>query len=80
MDGNNDHAEGITTLLCKNEVQDKTETELSKECKFLPQKPYMPPLSFPQRFVKGKCDHRFGKFLDVIKKLHLNIPFIDVLS
>jgi len=40
----------------------------------------MPPLLFPQRFAKAKLDSQFGKFLDVLKKLHVNVPFLDALS
>jgi len=30
--------------------------------------------------AKAKLDLQFGKFLDVLKKLHFNIPFTDALS
>jgi len=40
----------------------------------------MPPLQFPQRFAKAKLDSQFGKFLDMLKKLHVNVPFLDALS
>ncbi|KAL8529486.1 hypothetical protein ACS0TY_006785 [Phlomoides rotata] len=35
---------------------------------------------FPQRFVKKKLDENFAKFLEVFKKLHINIPFYDALE
>jgi len=28
---------------------------------------------------KAKPDQQFGKFLEVLKKLYINIPFIDAL-
>jgi len=40
----------------------------------------MPLLSSPQRFAKTRLDSQFVKFLDVLKKLHVNIPFINALS
>ena len=40
----------------------------------------MPPLPFPQRFAKAKLDSQFGKFLNMLKKLHVNVPFLDALS
>jgi len=40
----------------------------------------MPPLPFPQRFAKTKLDAQFEKFLDALKKLHVNIPFINASS
>ena len=45
-----------------------------------PIKPYVPPIPFPQRLRKHKLDKQFGKFLEVFKKLHINIPFVDALA
>ena len=42
--------------------------------------PYKPPLPFPQRFQKQKLDKQFSKFLEVFKKLQINIPFADALE
>jgi len=43
-------------------------------------KPYAPPLPFPQRMAKAKLNLQFRKFLEVLKKLYINIPFADALS
>jgi len=43
-------------------------------------KPYTLLLPFPQRMAKAKLDLQFGKFLEVLKKLYVNIPFTEVLS
>jgi len=40
----------------------------------------MPPLPFPQRFARAKLESQFGNFLDMLKKLHVNVPFLDALS
>jgi len=40
----------------------------------------MSPLPFPQRFAKANLDSQFGKCLDMLKKLHVSIPFLDALS
>ncbi|KAJ9147268.1 hypothetical protein P3X46_029445 [Hevea brasiliensis] len=40
----------------------------------------MPPLPFSQRFQKAKLDKQFGKFLEVLKSLHVTIPFTDALA
>ncbi|XP_052198255.1 uncharacterized protein LOC127805537 [Diospyros lotus] len=45
-----------------------------------PIKPYVPPIPFPQRLRKHKLDKQFEKFLEVFKKLHINIPFAEALS
>ncbi|KAA3469753.1 Integrase, catalytic core [Gossypium australe] len=39
-----------------------------------------PPPPFPQRFQISKQDFEFNKFLDVLKKLHINIPLVEALE
>ncbi|WP_198155488.1 retropepsin-like aspartic protease, partial [Candidatus Burkholderia verschuerenii] len=41
---------------------------------------YVPKLPFPQRLQKKKDDDQFVKFLDMLKKLHINISFIETLE
>ncbi|XP_017984308.1 PREDICTED: uncharacterized protein LOC108663603 [Theobroma cacao] len=36
-----------------------------------------PPPPFPQRLQKQKLEKKFQKFIDVFKKLHINIPFAE---
>jgi len=43
-------------------------------------KPYTPLLPFPQRMDRAKLDMQFGKFLDVLKKLYINILFTEALT
>ncbi|KAH9698290.1 hypothetical protein KPL71_023958 [Citrus sinensis] len=38
------------------------------------------PPPFPQRFQKQKQDKQFSKFLEVLKQLHINIPFVEALE
>ncbi|XP_073057302.1 uncharacterized protein [Primulina eburnea] len=37
-------------------------------------------LPYPQRFKKKGLDDQFMKFLEIFKKLHINIPFADALE
>ena len=71
---------GETPLLHESELEKKIEGEKEKETKSLPSKPYMPPLPLPRRFDRAKLESQFGKFLDMLKKLHFNVPFLDALS
>jgi len=64
----------------ESELEKKRENENEQESKTLPPKPYTPPLPFPQRFARAKLEAQFGKFLDMLKKLHVNVPFLDALS
>ncbi|KAH9792511.1 hypothetical protein KPL71_004154 [Citrus sinensis] len=38
------------------------------------------PPHFPQRFQKQKQDKQFSKFSEVLKQLHINIPFVEALE
>jgi len=54
--------------------------EVPKDPKITFPKPYIPPLPFPQRMAKVKLNMQFGKFLDILKKLDINIPFTEALT
>ncbi|XP_031378355.1 uncharacterized protein LOC116193748 [Punica granatum] len=43
-------------------------------------KPYVPPIPFPGRLKQQQLDAQFAKFLDVFKKLQINIPFAEALQ
>ena len=38
------------------------------------------PIPYPKRLKKGKLEKQFAKFLDIFKKLHVNIPFLEALE
>ncbi|KAL4319958.1 hypothetical protein GQ457_18G004710 [Hibiscus cannabinus] len=39
-----------------------------------------PPPPFPQRLKKQKQDYQFKKFLDILKQVHINLPFVEALQ
>ncbi|XP_073273285.1 uncharacterized protein [Primulina huaijiensis] len=39
-----------------------------------------PTLPYPQRFRKKNLNDQFAKFLNIFKKIHINIPFADALE
>lgn len=41
---------------------------------------YVPPVPFPQRQYKAREAKQFSKFLDVFKKLQINIPYADAIE
>ncbi|XP_023767337.1 uncharacterized protein LOC111915929 [Lactuca sativa] len=45
-----------------------------------PVKPYRPPLLFPGREIQQKNDEDYLKFLDHIKSIEINIPFLEALA
>ncbi|XP_022893731.1 uncharacterized protein LOC111408160 [Olea europaea var. sylvestris] len=56
---------------------ESTETSAAKAPSL--EKAYMPPILSPQKVKKNKQDTNYEKFLDVLKKLQINVPFIDAL-
>ena len=38
------------------------------------------PISYPQLLKKNKLDKQFTKFMEVFKKLHINIPLEEALE
>ena len=38
------------------------------------------PIPYSQRLKKNKFDKQFTKFMEVFKKLHINIPFANALE
>ncbi|KAL5550836.1 hypothetical protein UlMin_001012 [Ulmus minor] len=40
----------------------------------------VPPPPFPQRLRKANQDKQFGKFLEILKQLHINIPLVEALQ
>ena len=43
-------------------------------------KAYNPQVSFPQRLQKAKLEEKFSKFLNMFKKIEINIPFSEALT
>ena len=41
---------------------------------------YTPAVPFPQRLQKSRREEHFSKFLDIFKKIEINIPFAEVIN
>ena len=41
---------------------------------------YIPAVPFPQRFQKAKREEQFSKFLEIFKKIEINIPFVEAIN
>ncbi|GJT73105.1 reverse transcriptase domain-containing protein [Tanacetum coccineum] len=59
--------------------QTKTQNPKSVKETLLP-KPYKPKIPYPQRLRKEKMEAQYGKFLDMIRAVRINVPLIDVLA
>ena len=63
------------------EIEDKVQNEEAGENYEQKQKEkvqaYTPIVPFPQRLQKAKKEEQFSKFLEIFKKIEINIPFAD---
>ncbi|KAL5574885.1 hypothetical protein UlMin_016584 [Ulmus minor] len=85
-----EHAKAITLRSGKElEWQRKSEKKMeeskerpstSQDVQPSPNAKYEPPIPYPQRLNKKKLDNQFDKFLEIFKKLHINIPFAEMLE
>ncbi|GKA67913.1 reverse transcriptase domain-containing protein [Tanacetum coccineum] len=57
----------------------KTQPTISVNETPLP-KPYKPKIPYPQRLRKEKMEAQYGKFLDMIRAVRINVPLVDVLA
>ena len=61
-------------------MQQKQQTEEGKLKRKEEVQAYKPPIPFPQRLQKSKLDDQFFKFLNMFKKIEINIPFVEALT
>ena len=54
---------------------EKGELKMKKE-----KQAYMLVVPFPQRLQKKKMEELFSRFLDVFKKIEINLPFVEALT
>ena len=59
-------------------VQVEKQKQKKKGSETLP--PYRPPVPFPQRLAESRLNEQFGKFIQVLKQLHITIPFTEALT
>nr|GEV45910.1 reverse transcriptase domain-containing protein [Tanacetum cinerariifolium] len=64
-----------------DEPTPQPKTQPTKPVKETPlPKPYKPKIPYPQRLRKEKMKAQYGKFLDMIRAVRINIPLVDILS
>ncbi|KAK8935601.1 hypothetical protein KSP39_PZI013849 [Platanthera zijinensis] len=62
------------------EVLEKKKERIDEATKKKEARIIYPPPPFPQRLKKSKLDQQFQKFLEIFKKLQINIPFAEALE
>lgn len=51
-----------------------------KETPYVSPSPYKPKIPFPQMIMKSKVNAQFTKFIEMLKKVYVNVPFTEDLS
>ena len=64
----------------KVEVQTGQQIEKGNLKKKEEEQAYMPSIIFFQRLHKAKMENKFSKFLNMFKKIEINIPFAESLA
>ncbi|XP_058766949.1 uncharacterized protein LOC131640578 [Vicia villosa] len=62
------------------EEPEKSEKQSEPEVENHTPQPYKPPIPFPQRLKNTKTENQFQKFIKVIEKLHVEIPFTEAIT
>ncbi|GJX04033.1 reverse transcriptase domain-containing protein [Tanacetum coccineum] len=76
----NDHVNAVFTR-SDDEPTPQPKTKSPKPVKETPlPKPDKPKIPYPQRLRKEKIEAQYGKFLDMIRAVRINVPLVDVLS
>ena len=71
--------ENVTVNDRENSESQPKEKPTVQEPKYIPPPPYKPPIPFSQRLVKYKQDQQFAKFVEVLQKLQISIPFHEAI-
>ncbi|XP_058723133.1 uncharacterized protein LOC131594947 [Vicia villosa] len=61
----------------KKQPNQRVET---KDKDYTPPPPYKPPIPYPQRLKQTKIESQYKKFIKVIEKIHVEIPFTEVIT
>ncbi|XP_021763595.1 uncharacterized protein LOC110728205 [Chenopodium quinoa] len=76
---NEDEFENEIVDVERKEPQSKNERDEEKVEK-PPMKVYKPPIPFPHRIVEKKLNEKFSNFLEIMRGLQVNIPFLHAMS
>ena len=68
-------------VLEEESKKEKEEQKVGEPKKKSPEvKPYVPPVPFPGRLKQQQLEAQFAQFVEVFKKLQINIPLLDALK
>jgi len=73
----------VKTTTIESEIESdehQSEKVIGESKKPIVPTPYKPKIPFPQRLVKPNLDVQFKKFVDMLKKIYINVSFTEVWS
>eukprot|EP00257_Ricinus_communis_P013848 XP_015571383.1 uncharacterized protein LOC107260846 [Ricinus communis] len=68
--------DGTQTIQASSKVKDPGRQKV----KPIPIGEYQPKIPYPARLKQVEAQEHFSKLLDILRQLHINLPFIDVLK
>ncbi|XP_050875608.1 uncharacterized protein LOC127079243 [Lathyrus oleraceus] len=66
--------------IASNEETIINKDDVEKEKPYVPPPPYKPKIPYPQRLVKYMNEGHFKKFIELLKQLHVTIPFTEAIT
>jgi len=70
----------IEKEICEPQVEETRVEGEKPQGKETTPPPFKPKIHFPQRFAKSKLDEKFKKFIEMINKIYIDVPFTEVLT
>ena len=80
VDDESDVEKKVPTETPSEGVQTERSKEVQAKNVLPPVKPYKPHVPYLQRLVKAREEFKYGKFLEMLKKFHINFPFLEAIT
>ena len=80
VDNEEDNEKEVPIETPSEQVHTGGTKEVQAEHVLPPVRPYMPPVLYPQWLLKAKEEHKYGKFIEMLKKFHINISFLEAVT
>ena len=78
--GDNGRSKTEKTIETEKKVQTEQPEKNSEQKQKEKVKAYTPVVPFPQRIQKARKEEQFSKFLEIFKKIEINIPFAEIIT
>ncbi|XP_048227298.1 uncharacterized protein LOC125369329 [Ricinus communis] len=73
--------EHVNIIMLQSDSSREVEaTKAKEEANEISLRKYQPKIMYPARLKQAQVEQQFGEFLDIFKQLHVNLPFVKVIS